>query len=208
MSLLEDSWEQREERVYPELFGGTGEGIYPLDASLFKNQFGIDDIDPRWLHFGVFKCAPTSDRKTWVYVTSGMSNTWESDAPQEYSGFGTEFILETEVKSDCAINTLRSLVALNILVSVGHYGEKPLIDYGDRIPMKIEPNISSLMVVKPIQHPEYFDLESGRVDILQIAGITAQELEYAKANGSEALALKLFESEGSFALKPERFGVI
>jgi len=62
MSLLEDSWEQREEQVYPELFGGTGEGIYPLDASLFKNQFGIDSVDPRWLHFGVFKCAPTSDR--------------------------------------------------------------------------------------------------------------------------------------------------
>lgn len=208
MSLLEDSWEQREEQVYPQLFGGTGEGIYPLDASLFKNQFGIEDIDPRWLHFGIFKCAPTSERRTWVYVTSGMSNTWESDAPQEYSGFGTEFILETEVESDWAINILRSLVAFNILVSVGHFGEKPLVDYGDRIPMKIEPSIASLMVVKPLQYPEYFDLESGRVDILQITGITAQELEYAKANGSEALALKLFESEGSFALKPERFGVI
>lgn len=208
MSLLEDSWEQREEQVYPELFGGTGKGIYPLDGSLFKNQFGIDDIDPRWLHFGVFKCAPTRDRKTWVYVTSGMSNTWESDTPQEYSGFGTEFILETEVESDWAINILRSLVAFNILVSVGHYGEKPLVDYGDRIPMKIEPNISTLMVVKPIQYSEYFNLESGRVDILQITGITAQELEYAKANSSEALALKLFESEGTFAFKPERFSVI
>lgn len=63
MSLLEDSWEQREEKIYPELFGETGEGIYPLDASLFDNQFGISDIDPRWLHYGVFKCAPTTDRK-------------------------------------------------------------------------------------------------------------------------------------------------
>ena len=79
MSLLEDSWEQREEQIYPQLFGGTGEGIYPLDAALFKNQFGVDDIDPRWLHYGVFKCDPTSKRSTWVYVTSGMSNTWESE---------------------------------------------------------------------------------------------------------------------------------
>ncbi|WP_432454066.1 suppressor of fused domain protein [Agarivorans sp. QJM3NY_29] len=208
MSLLEDSWEQREEKVYPELFGSTGEGIYPLDASLFKNQFGIDSIDPRWLHFGVFKCAPASDRKTWVYVTSGMSNTWESDDPQEYSGFGTEFILETDEESDWAINALRSLVAFNILVSVGHYGDKPLVDYGDRIPMKIEPNISSLMVVKPNQFPESFDLISGKVDILQITGITAQELDYAKKNSSEELANKLFESQGSFTLKPNRLGVI
>ena len=208
MSLLEDSWEQREEQIYPELFGGTGEGIYPLDASLFKNQFGIFDIDPRWLHYGVFKCAPTSDRKTWVYVTSGMSNTWESDEPQEYSGFGIEFILETDEESDWAINTLRSLVAFNILVSIGHYGDKPLVDYGDRIPMKIEPNISSLMVVKPIQLPESFSLISGQVDILQITGITAQELENSKENDSEAIAHILFESEGSFVLKPDRLSVI
>lgn len=208
MSLLEDSWEQREEQIYPELFGGTGEGIYPLDASLFKNQFGIDGVDPRWLHYGVFKCAPTTERNTWLYVTSGMSNAWESDNPEEYSGFGTEFILETDGENDWAINTLRSLVAFNILVSVGHYGDKPLVDYGDRIPMSIEPNISSLMVVKPNQFPESFDLISGKVDILQITGITAQELDYAKENNSDALANKLFESQGSFAIKPDRLGVI
>jgi hypothetical protein len=208
MSLLEDSWEQREEQIYPELFGGTGEGIYSLDASLFKNQFGIDDVDPRWLHYGVFKCAPTIERNTWLYVTSGMSNAWESDNPEEYSGFGTEFILETDGENDWAINTLRSLVAFNILVSVGHYGDKPLLDYGDRIPMSIEPNISSLMVVKPNQFPESFDLLSGKVDILQITGITAQELDYAKENNSEGLANKLFESQGSFTIKPDRLGVI
>ncbi len=208
MSLLEDSWEQRDEQIYPELFGGTGEGIYPLDASLFKNQFGIDDVDPRWLHYGVFKCAPTIERNTWLYVTSGMSNAWESDNPEEYSGFGTEFILETDGENDWAINTLRSLVAFNILVSVGHFGDKPLLDYGDRIPMSIEPNISSLMVVKPNQFPESFDLISGKVDILQITGITAQELDYAKENNSEGLANKLFESQGSFTIKPDRLGVI
>jgi hypothetical protein len=208
MSLLEDSWEQREEQIYPALFGGTGEGIYPLDASLFKNRFGIDDIDPRWLHYGVFKCAPTSERNTWVYVTSGMSNTWESDKPEEYSGFGTEFILETDSENDWAINTLRSLIAFNILVSVEHYGDKTLVYYGDRIPMSIEPNISSLMVVKPNQFPESFDLISGKVDILQITGITAEELDYAKEKGSKVVANKLFESQGSFIIKPDRLGVI
>ena len=208
MSLLEDSWEQREEQIYPALFGETGEGIYPLDASIFKNQFGIDGIDPRWLHYGVCKYAPTSDRKTWVYVTSGMSNTWESDKPEEYSGFGTEFILETDCESDWAINTLRSLVAFNILVSVDHYGDKPLVDYGDRIPMSIKPNISSIMVVKPNQFPESFDLISGKIDLLQITGITAQELEYAKEHSSETLANKLFEFQGEFTIKPDRSSVI
>ena len=208
MSLLEDSWKQREEQIYPDLFGGKAEGIYPLDISLFNNRFGIDDIDPRWLHYGVFKYAPTSVRNTWVYVTSGMSNTWESDKPESYSGLGTEFILETDGENDWAIDTLRSLVAFNILVSIGHYGDKPLVDYGDRIPISIEPNISSLMIVKPNQFPESFNLISGKVDILQVTGITAQELDYAKANSSQVLSNKLFESHSSFILKPDRLSVI
>lgn len=208
MSLLEDSWEQREEQIYPDLFGGTGEGIYPLDISLFNNRFGIDDIDPRWLHYGVFKYAPTSDRNTWVYVTSGMSNAWEVEKPEEYSGLGTEFILETDEESDWAIDTLRNLVAFNVLVSVGHYGDKPLLDYGDRIPVSIEPNISSLMIVKPNKFSESFSLISGKVDILQVTGITAQELDYAKANSSEILANKLLKSQGALTLKTDRLSVI
>lgn len=208
MSLLEDSWEQREETIYPSLFGNSGQGIYPLDASLFKNQFGVDDLDPRWLHYGVFKFPPTNERNTWLYVSSGMSNTWESEEPQEYSGFGTEFILETEYEADWAINALRSLIAFNILVSVGHYGEKPLVDYGDRIPMAVEPNISTLMVVKPRQFQESFKLISGLVDILQVTGITEQELIHAKEHGSDDLAAKIFEARGTYTLKSDRASVI
>ena len=208
MSLLEDSWKQREEQIYPSLFGGAGEGIYLLDASLFNNQFDIDDIDPRWLHYGVFKYAPTSDRNTWVYVSSGMSNAWEVDTLEEYSGLGTEFILEMDKDSDWAIDILRRLVAFNILVSVGWYGDKPLLDYGDRIPVSIEPNISSLMIVQPNKFPKFFKLISGKVDILQVTGVTAKELEYAKANSSEMLANKLVESQNAFNLKADRLSVV
>lgn len=143
-----------------------------------------------------------------VYVTSGMSNPWESDEPQEYSGVGTEFVLETDEESDLAINILRSLIAFNILLSVDHYGDKPLVDYGDRIPMKIDPNVSSLIVVQPILFPESFNLVSGKVDVMQVTGITEKELEYAKENGSKAIAHKLVESEGSFALRPDRCDVV
>jgi len=208
MSLLEDSWEQREENVYPKLFGNTGEGIYPLDQSMFQNQFQVQDIDPRWLHYGVFKCPPNESRNTWLYVTSGMSNVWEDDEPQEYSGFGTEFILEADSESDWAINTLRSLMAFNILVASGHYGDKPLVDYGDRIPMAIEPNISCLIVVEPNSFPRYFELMSGKVDLLQVTGVTQQELEFAKEYGSQKLVNKIFEQQGSYVLLPERSSII
>ena len=208
MSLLEESWEQREEQIYPELFNDLGEGIYPLDVSIFQNQFGVENIDPRWLHCGVFKCSPTDQRKTWIYITSGMSNAWESDEPEEYSGLGTEFIIETESESDWAINSLRSLMAFNILVSVGHYGDKPLLDYGDRVPMAMAPNIKSLLVVKPNKLPDSFELMSGKVDVLQMTGITEAELEFAKNNGSEMLTDKLIQANDSFTFNLERIGVI
>lgn len=137
-----------------------------------------------------------------------MSNVWEAEEPQDYSGFGTEFFLETNSDSDWPINTLRSLMAFNILVATGHYGDKPLVDYGDRIPMVIEPNISCLMVVEPKNVPNSFELISGRVDLLQITGITQQELGFAKEDGSEALSSKIYASEGSYIINPERLSVI
>ncbi|MCG7529977.1 suppressor of fused domain protein [Psychrobium sp. MM17-31] len=208
MSLLEDAWEQREVQIYPALFGGTGEGIYPLDNTIFSNQFNVEEIDPRWLHFGVFKCPPIATRDTWVYVTSGMSNPWEHVEPDEFSGFGMEFILETDIEYDWAIPIMRSLLAFNILVSVGHYGDKPLIDYGDRIPQSVAQNIASLLVVEPKLFPSSFQLTSGRVDLLQITGITVQELEFAKVQGSDELANKLFDCYGSFKIEPKRLSIV
>ena len=208
MSLLEESWEQREEVIYKSLFKNLGEGIYPLDAELFRNQFNYENIDPRWLHLGVFKCPPTDERKTWLYVSSGMSNPWESDEPEEYSGYGTEFILETRSESDWAINVIRSLVAFNILVAIGNYGDKPLLDYGDRIPYAIEPNIKCMMIVTPNDYPESFNLKSGRVDFLQVVGITEDEFVHAQENGSDDLAKLLLRNIKSFVTDTGRRSVI
>jgi len=208
MDLLEESWEQREEVIYKSLFSDLGEGIYPLDAELFKTQFDYENIDPRWMHLGVFKCPPTSDRKTWLYVSSGMSNPWESEEPEDYSGYGTEFILETEIESDWAINVLRSLIAFNILVAIGNYGDKPLLDIGDRVPYSIEPNIKSMMIVAPSDYPESFDLKSGKVDFLQVVGITEDELVHAQENGSDELAKLLLRNIKSFVTDAGRHSVL
>ena len=204
MSFLENSWEQREEQVYKSLFNDLGSSIYPLDAAIFQSQFQRQELDPRWLHYGVFRCPPTDKRNNWVYISSGMSNPWESDTPEKFSGLGVEFLLETKSESDWAINALRSLIAFNILLSVGHFGEKPLVDYGDRIPLKIEPSITNVMVVEPKNFPTSFELISGKVDILQITGITASELDFAKQNSSSELAEIIYEQFGTYAVLPTR----
>lgn len=87
MSLLEESWEEREEKSYKDIFGDTGPGIFPLTNEFF-DRMNARAVDPRWLTHGVLKCPPNGSRPTWAYVTSGMSNPWEADEPEEYSGLG------------------------------------------------------------------------------------------------------------------------
>jgi len=91
---FERVWENREEVLYPGLFGARREGIYTIPWERLKaGQL----TDPRWNTCGVFKFFPTDTRQSWLYVTSGLSNAWfdETPSPDATSGFGCEFVLET-----------------------------------------------------------------------------------------------------------------
>lgn len=122
MSFLENSWEEREERSYREIFGEAGSGIYPLSKEVFS-RLKAKEVDPRWLSHGVFKFPPNDNRGTWAYVTSGMSNPWESEEPEEYSGLGVEFLMETEKEEAWAIDVLHTLMAYNLLLACGQMGD-------------------------------------------------------------------------------------
>lgn len=193
MNFLEKAWAEREEQKYKEIFGDLGEGIYPLDAEVFTQQYKQENIDPRWLHYGVFMSPPNNSRDSWAYISSGMSNPWEKEEKDEYSGLGVEFILETKQKSAWAIEVIRSLIAYNILLSVGRFGDLPMLDYGHRIPMNLAPSISHIMMVSPSHYPDHIDLMSGRVDFLHAIGITEEEYSFAKEHSSSELNEKLKE---------------
>ena len=207
MSLLEDAWEEREEVVYPEVFGDTGPGIYPLSNDVFE-QLDAQSVDPRWLTHGVFQSPPNDTRNTWVYVTSGMSNPWESDEPQDYSGFGVEFVLETEQASTWAINVLLTLMAYNLMLASGQMGEPGLLDYGDRIPFALSDDIAAMVIAPTFQLPENIDIKSGRVDFLQIVGVTEAELTHAQETSSEALIEMLIEETGGLITAKQRKSVV
>lgn len=208
MSVLEDSRTQREDDIYKSLFSDMGEGIHPLDADLFTQQFNCEHVDPTWLHYGVFKCPPSGDRKTWLYVSSGMSNPVDDSLTHEYSGMGTEFILETYQECNWAIKVLQSLVAYNILLSIEHFGEQDLVNYGDRLPFKLSTDLTNLVILHPQNYPSRFELKSGKVDFLQVVGITKEELAFAQKNGSNELAKLLQCSQKSYVTDCERMSLI
>lgn len=62
--FLERVWEYREATLYPRLFGGVSRGIFVVPYDMFAKTFGQTNVDPRWLHYGIFEYAPTSDRSS------------------------------------------------------------------------------------------------------------------------------------------------
>lgn len=201
-SPLEQVWAQREEVVYPTLFGQKSNGIFVLEAELFRNVFQQNEIDPRWLFYGVFEFEPTPQRNTWLYVTSGASTPWELEPEQyadsEFSGFGTELVIESPIQAVWPIVILQRLLAFNILLAHGRYGENSApLDYGDRVPLRgsislDQPSkLEHVVIGKPAHFPASFHLASGQVDLLQVVGITETERDFAKSSSTDELIEKL-----------------
>ena len=196
---LESVWELREEQLFPQLFGTVSRGLFVLERSDFA-FLGRADCDPRWLHLGVLEFGPTADRASWVYVTSGGSTPWEQDpgdyGKDEYSWLGVEFLIETPAQNDWAIHLLKRLFAFHVLAMHGQYGDRPGIDYGSRIPIRgpLDREGSALdcvIAVEPSFVARTHALPSGKFDLIALVGVTSDELEFAKAHGTQALADRL-----------------
>lgn len=198
---FEAVWAQREETLYRSWFGAKGMQMHNLPAQQFK-AMGLKEIDERWLTHSVIECSPESEeagagRKTWVYITSGLSNPWGKDPAEvkagEYSGLGLELMLETKERSFWAISTLHWLMSVQILVAMG-YLEGSLLEYFDRVPLgvSVDPNLAdgqvrNLLVGEPVICPKQLELASGVVDLMEVVGITDREMDFARSQGGPSL---------------------
>lgn len=217
MSSLEEVWAYREERLYPQLFGTSRRGIFPLPLEIFKNTFDQTDVDPRWLHLGVFEFAPTDSRKSWLYVTSGGSTPWEDEPseydPDEYSWLGVEFVIEINEQAEWPIRALQRLLAYHVLICHERYGETPPLDYGARLPAggSIDGGKISLLrffaIAEPIHYPAEGQLASGKFDFLHVVGITEEERDFAKKTSTKKLVAKLTKQGAYPVTDPNRIQI-
>jgi Suppressor of fused protein (SUFU) len=207
---FEEVWADREENIFPRLFGPEPRGVFTLSPSIFLETFKQPSFDPRWLHYGVFEFRPTTSRSSWLYVTSGMSNAWEDDEPRADgpSGFGCEFVLETTEQGEWAILRLQHLMAFQILLENGCYpGRDPLTPY-DRIPIRasITPESSDLrwlILAPPVSFPSRFELASGSVELYEVFGATDDEATYAREHGGDEL-VEILARVGGFPVTDPR----
>ncbi len=215
---LEDVWRIREEDVFPVLFGQRVRGIFPLHMEMFTQQFGQSEIDPRWLHYGVFEFAPTDSRGSWLYVTSGHSTPWEQ-SPSDYdpngeSGSGVEFTIAVTEPGDWAIRTLQAMLAFDILLWAGRFPGRDYLGLSDRIPLGGPLNgdpkcvLRNLIMTEAEGLPSEFQLPSGKVLLTGFTAITDEELNEAKRCGSPALIDRLREAGVHPVNNPYRQSVI
>lgn len=143
----------------------------------------------------------TKDRESWLYITSGYSNPWEVEAEnynnEEFSGSGVEFSIETQEAGDWAIVFLQRMLAFDMLLTSGHFGERPALGIHDRIPLNSPINgqnetaVRNAILHKPVSYEHIFNLPSGKVEILQFVGVTDDERDLARDKGFDELAKKL-----------------
>jgi len=209
------AWADREERVYSEVFGEAGTGICVLSPEIFLDVFKQETFDPRWMTIGVIELAPNAKHKSWVYVSSGLSNAWEDDLPDPtgVSGLGCEFLFESTVQGAWAVRLVQHLAAYQILLSCGRYGERPLVDLHDRLPLgaplPVEGSqLTKLFVIEPTTWPKSFSIPSGRADFLQVVAITEAEAEFARNSGGDRLLELLAGSHGFPVTDPLRASVV
>jgi hypothetical protein len=192
---FESVWSDREDHAYRRLFGDLGKGVFPAGPQVFA-QFQKEP-HPGWCNHGVFACPPGAHRPTWLYVTSGLSNPWNLEAPGRdpsgFSGLGFELVVESREPANWAAPLLHNLMAYELLVAVGSYPDAELFEYGNRVPLggSITPEFDSAirwLLVEPPQHyPASFELPSGRVDCFHLVGATDAEVELARQNDQDLL---------------------
>jgi hypothetical protein len=202
---FEGIWEDREEKFYPSIFGPLDKGMFPLQEAAFKS-IGVPLPDPRFLFHGVLVSPPNDFRKTFLYVTTGMSNALGADPKnivlEEYSGLGFEFILETPERSDWAVAVLHWLMAVQLAVATGNL-QGELIAHNDRVPVGgpidgKKSELNTLLITEPLppsKYPGRFATAAGKVDLLVCIGITQREREFAASQGSPGLVDLLVHRE-------------
>lgn len=213
---FEGIWKQREEMVYPELFGPLTDGIDSLTAEWFASM-GFKDVDPRWLTHGVLESPPNDRHDNWVYITTGLSNPWGIDPAQtkadQYSGLGFEFFMQTAEAASWAKEALAALMAMQILVAQ-ELVAGGLVEPFDRVPLgrPIDKSdgslIRNLLILPPEHIPAQARLDSGVFDLLLCVGITDAEVQFARAQDGPGLQKVLLHHDCIPVTDPHRRSLV
>ena len=213
---FERIWAYREATLYPTFFGPLLPTIAPLSDGIFSGTFGQETYDFRWTFCGVMIAPPTETRRSWLYVSSGLSNAWDDEVftPEGSSGLGCELVFETTERADWAVRLVQYMMVNRILLRSGGFGPNPPMEYNHWIPLgaSIKPGIDSqLRYLTTFRHEGYLvpiKLESGTAYFLALVGISKTEENYGRRHGAKKLLALLKQANAFPVTDPERQSVV
>ncbi|NNM84705.1 MAG: suppressor of fused domain protein [Phycisphaerales bacterium] len=230
---LERVWQQREDVVYPKLFGAMAPSIQTVPEKLFLRLLsahrpaapadatapapGPPTIQPWWLSHGVLTSRPNANRSSWLYVTTALSNPW-GEAPDErhpggYSGLGFEFIIECATEARWPLDVLHWLIAMQVLTACGEL-EGGLVEPMDRIALggpldgSADCLLRNVLLLAHPHLPAQMELDSGKLDLLLCVGITDAEMAFARSQGGESLGQLLAHNDYLPVTNPKRASAV
>jgi len=201
LQWYEDCWADRDEVEYPKLFGAISEEVYTLEQSgaleawLESDLAEVQELDPNWGGMGVRVAPPSPDYPYWTYVTSGLSNPFTVAPGQEIeagrpSGIGYEMVIHTKEEAQWPVLRLLDMMAYNLVCmrafAIGH--RYPVEGTLDGSP---DTKLNGFVFVTDPSRPSHFELESGKVQLLTLVGVTKNEMAFSRSNGMDKLLAKL-----------------
>ena len=214
--LCVQAWRQRDQILYPALFGTPRQELRPLPAEMFTTVFKQPDYEANWTRGGVYEFGPTEQRAAWLYVTTGLSNAWNATEKADVttpSGLGCEFVLQTPLRASWTVHRLHYLMAYHLLVCHGRYPDREVLKDFDQIPLGTaigtDPSeLTWLMLAPPVGFPRLHHLVTGGFEFYQVVGITGREAEAGRTHGG-LLLLEGLMVEGAYPVTaPDRKSVV
>lgn len=209
----EDCWADRDEVEYPKLFGSISEDVYTLETTgaleawLESDLAAVKELDPNWGQIGVRVAPPSDAYPYWTYVTSGLSNPFTLAPGEEVpanavSGLGYEMVIHTPEEARWPVLRLLDMMAYNLVCA-------RLFAGGHRYPVEGtltggESKLNGFVFVTDPSRPSHFQLESGKVQLLTLVGVTKNEMAFSRSNGMERLMEKLVKAGSGYITHPDR----
>jgi hypothetical protein len=176
------------ENALHAIFGPTDppdEILSPGDPNLFIN----------WSGGGIYQYPPGHGRRSWHYVTSGLSQppidgegtaeSIEDEDGERYSGFGIELVLSTSGKAAWAPHVLVNLVKYLLFQKNAR-----VILPGDRIPcngplvLDTNTQLTHLVATTSDEYETEIRLPAGKCHLVHLVGATQQEVSQALTLGN------------------------
>jgi hypothetical protein len=186
--LLVDAWEARND-LYRMLFGEyasvSPEKYAPplvpdpdsIEVTASGGSSDPGDIDQR---LTILTYAPDPQRPYWLYVTSGLSNPWYQEEPEEVSGFGYELLIKSPIQAEWPAQILRTM-AFYVFNHAAQLSPGNRVALNGPVSVNTPSDIVNLFIWYADEAPDaWYQLPSGGFGVFSAIGITNDECDFAE----------------------------